>query len=98
MPYCSGFSLVYVIGLVYDNIILLYNTFMTTISVPLPAELLVALEKLVEDGIAANKADAIRKALTAYLEDQAVEAVLHASREPSLRGNLDTLAKKLRGP
>lgn len=71
---------------------------MTTISVPLPAELLIALEKLVEDGVAANKADAIRKALAAYLENQAVEAVLHASREPNLCGNLDTLARKLRRP
>ncbi|MBI2523735.1 ribbon-helix-helix protein, CopG family [Candidatus Peregrinibacteria bacterium] len=71
---------------------------MTTISVPLPAELLIALEKLVEQGIAANKADAIRKALKAYLEDQAVEMVLRASREPNLRGNLDALAKKLRRP
>lgn len=71
---------------------------MTTISVPLPAELLIALEKLVEDGIAANKADAIRKALTAYIEELAVDTVLHASREPNLRGNLDTLAKKLRRP
>lgn len=69
---------------------------MTTISVPLTAELLGALEKLIEQGIAANKADAVRKALQAYLEDQAVEAVLRASREPSLRGNLRTLAKKLR--
>ena len=69
---------------------------MTTISVPLPAELLLALEYLVERGIAANKADAIRKALIAYIEDQAVETVLRASREPSLRGNVDTLAQKLR--
>ena len=69
---------------------------MTTISVPLPAELLLALEQLVAQGIASNKADAIRKALKAYLDNQAVETVLRASREPSLRGNIDTLARKLR--
>ena len=68
---------------------------MTTISVPLPAHLLIALEELVKSGHASNKADAMRKALQKYVEEQAVEDVLRASKEPRLRGNLHALAKKL---
>lgn len=68
---------------------------MTTISVPLPARLLQALETLIKQGGAPNKAEAMRKALERYLEDQAVEAVLKASREPRLKGNLRDLAKKI---
>ncbi len=68
---------------------------MTTISVPLPADLLAALEKLVDQGIVPNKAAAMRKALEKFLEDRAVEAVLLASREPRLSGNLHDLAAEL---
>ena len=68
---------------------------MTTISVPLSADLLKALESLVKRGIAPNKADAIRKALQLYVEQLAVEDVLLASKEPRLSGNLHDLAKKL---
>lgn len=46
-------------------------------------------------GIASNKADAIRKALQKYLEDQAVETVLRASKEPRLKGDIDELASQL---
>ena len=68
---------------------------MTTISVPLSADLLKALETLIREGKASNKADAIRKALQMYLEEQAVQDVLRARKEPSLRGNLHDLARKL---
>ena len=68
---------------------------MTTVSVPLPADMLEALEKLVEQGYAPNKAAAMRKALEKFLEDQAVETVLKASKEPRLAGDLHELAKKL---
>lgn len=68
---------------------------MTTISVPLSADLLLALENLIKQGIASNKADAIRKALKMYVEEQAVEAVLRAEREPTLYGDLDALMKKI---
>jgi hypothetical protein len=44
--------------------------------------------------VAANKADAVRKALDMYLEQQAIEAVLKASKEPRLEGDLDELAKR----
>ena len=68
---------------------------MTTLSVPLPADLLEALEALVKTGKVQNKAAAMRDALKLYLENQAVEAVLKAQTEPTLRGNLDVLAKAL---
>lgn len=67
---------------------------MTTVSVPLPADLLEALELLIER-TDSNKADIFRKALRMYLEEQAVEDVLRASKEPRLKGNLRDLAKKL---
>ena len=68
---------------------------MTTVSVPLPEELIRQIEQLIADGIASNKADAIRKAVKKYLEDQAVERVLRARQEPSLEGDLDELAAQL---
>ena len=82
----------------YDSLIdafLKSDNSMTTISVPLSAELLKALEWLIKEGIAPNKAEAIRKALEKYVEDQAVNAVLRAQKEPRLKGDLDDLARKL---
>ncbi|MEK7137737.1 MAG: ribbon-helix-helix domain-containing protein [Patescibacteria group bacterium] len=67
---------------------------MTTVSVPLSDDMLRHIQELIDRGIAANKADAIRKAVKKYLEDQAVEAVLRARKEPTLEGDLDELAKK----
>ncbi len=79
----------------YDIIILSFHTFTTTISVPLPAQLLRALEDLVKQKRAPNKAAAMRLALEKYLEDEAVQAVLRARKEPSLEGDIDELAAKL---
>lgn len=78
----------------YDIIILFNHICMTTISVPLTADLLQALESFIRHNRGRNKADVMRRALEKYLEDQAVEAVLQAQREPSLRGNFDDLLKK----
>lgn len=68
---------------------------MTTVSVPLSDDMLRHIQELIDRGIAANKADAIRKAVQKYLEDQAVEDILRASKEPRLKGDLDDLAAKL---
>lgn len=68
---------------------------MTTLSVPLPPEMIEGIEKLIEQGVVSNKAEAARIALARYLEDEAVKAVLKATSEPSLDGDLDQLAKKL---
>lgn len=75
----------------YDNFI----KTMSTVSVPLSEEMLKGIKMLVERGIAANMSDAIRQAVKMYLEEQAVNAVLNAAKEPSLKGDLDELAKKL---
>ena len=68
---------------------------MSTLSVPLPDDMLKSLKAIVNQGIAPNMAEAVRQAIRKYLEDQAVEAVLKASKEPRLSGDLDELAKKL---
>lgn len=67
---------------------------MSTLSVPLSPNMLKAIEQLVKNGVAANKADLVRKAIDKFLEEQAIEAVLKASKEPRLAGDLDELAKK----
>ncbi|MDD4319052.1 MAG: ribbon-helix-helix domain-containing protein [Candidatus Peribacteraceae bacterium] len=69
---------------------------MATVSVPLSDDLLRGIDDLIKQGLAANKTDAIRKAVKKYLEDQAVETVLRAEKEPTLYGDLDELVKKLR--
>lgn len=69
---------------------------MTMISVPLTDHLLKALEELIAQGVASNKADAVRKAIQRFVEEQAVEDVLRASREPRLKGDLRKLSKKLK--
>ncbi|MDD3694315.1 MAG: hypothetical protein PHC89_02900 [Candidatus Pacebacteria bacterium] len=68
---------------------------MTTLSVPLNKELEQHVENLVESGYGANKADAVRKAIQAAAEEQAIQAVLKASSEPALSGNLRDLAEKI---
>lgn len=80
----------------YDNIIRSFPSPMTTISVPLNDDQFRRLMDLVAKGVGANKADVLRKALDKLAEDEAVEAVLRASREPRLSGDLDELVKKLR--
>ena len=68
---------------------------MTTLSVPLSGDMLRGIENLIKQGVASNKADLVRKAIDKYLEDQAVEAVLKAMKEPSLEGDIDELADKI---
>lgn len=68
---------------------------MSNVSVPIPDDLLKGLKSMVKQGIAANMSDAIRQAVKMYLEEQAVNAVLKASKQPSLKGDPDKLAKKI---
>lgn len=68
---------------------------MSTISVPLPDDMLKSLKDIVKQGIAPNMAEAVRQAVKKYLEDQAVEAVLRAKEEPDLEGDLDELVRKI---
>ena len=83
----------------YNDIIIYYSISMSTLTVPLTAEISEKIEDLVRRGRAANKADLARRALEKYIEDQAVADVLTAEQEVRdgrvLSGDLDELAAKL---
>ena len=69
---------------------------MTTISVPIPAHMEESLNKLVASGYGSNKADVLRRSLSKAIEDEAVMDVLRASKEPTLKGDLRDLMKKIK--
>ena len=69
---------------------------MATLSIPLSQELESFVNKEVRLGNAESKAAVVRKALRLLAEQEAILAVLKAEQEPSLSGDLDELAKKLR--
>ena len=69
---------------------------MSTLSVPLPPHLEEFVSEQVKRGLASNKADVVRKALRLLREEEAIMAVLKAEKEPTLRGDLRKLAKKLK--
>ena len=68
---------------------------MTTLSVPIPPKLEEFIKNQIKSGNAANKADVVRKALFRMSEEEAVNAVLKAQGEPTLRGDLRELVKKI---
>jgi putative addiction module CopG family antidote len=72
---------------------------MSTLSVPLTPELERFIEQMVKDGRAANKADAVRKAIRRLSEEEAIAAILTSEREIKegkiLRGDLLKLIKKI---
>ena len=68
---------------------------MSTLSVPLTPELEKFIDTQVRSGRASNKADVVRRALTRFSEDEAVEAVLRSAEEPVLKGDLRELMKKI---
>lgn len=68
---------------------------MTTISVPIPPHMEAFIEKHIDEGYATNKADVVRKALTLLAEQRAISDILEAEKEPTLKGDLRELAKKL---
>ncbi len=73
---------------------------MSTLSVPLSAEQEAFIEMLVKQKKAANKADAVRRAIELMAEEEAISAVLQAEKELGegkvLRGDLRELAKKFK--
>ena len=69
---------------------------MSTLSVPLTPKLEEFILEQVRSGRATNKADVVRRALTALSEEEAVQEVLKAMREPIIRGDLRELMKKIR--
>lgn len=68
---------------------------MSTLSIPLPDEMVNQIKSLIKQGAASNMSDFVRKALQQYLEEQAVQTILKADKEPNLKGDIDELAKKL---
>ena len=80
----------------YDKIILNYHTSMSTLSVPLTPKLEEFINDQVKSGRAANKADVVRRALVTLSEEEAVQEVLKAAREPIIRGDIRELMKKFR--
>ena len=69
---------------------------MTTISVPIPSYLEEFIKDQIKSGHASNKAEGFRKALIRLREEEAINDVLEAMKEPSLKGNLDELAKRFK--
>lgn len=70
---------------------------MSTLSVPLTPKLEKFINDQVRSGRAANKADVVRRALTAMTEEEAVQEVLLAQKEiregKGLKGDLRELIK-----
>lgn len=71
---------------------------MSTLSVPLPTHMEEAIGQLVKRGYGSTKAAIARRAITQFLEDEAVLAVLQAEEEIKTgkiaRGDLRRLLKK----
>ena len=68
---------------------------MSTLSVPLTPQLEEAVTRLVKEGYGANKADVVRKAIRRLDEEEAINAILRAQKEVSLKGDLRELLKKI---
>lgn len=66
-----------------------------TKSVPLTRDLEDVVNSLVKKGYAPNKAEVMRKALIFLAEEEVVQDVLRAEKEPILRGDLRELAKRI---
>lgn len=73
---------------------------MSTLSVPLPPNLDEFVRNQVKNGLAANKADVVRKALKLLREEEAINEVLKAEKEVSegklLRGDIRKILKKIK--
>lgn len=71
---------------------------MSTLSVPLPTHIEDAIDQLVKRGYGSTKAAIARRAITQFIEDEAVLSVLQAEQEiregKIVRGNLRQLLKK----
>ena len=68
---------------------------MSTISVPLSKEHIAQLDTLIDQGVAPTRAALMRKALEKLAADKAVEAILRAMHEPTLKGDIQKLLRIL---
>lgn len=70
---------------------------MTTISIPLNAELNDYVDEQVRLGRASSKAELIRRAILKFKEDEFINTILQAEQEirdgKALKGDLDQIAK-----
>ena len=73
---------------------------MSTLSIPIPAQMEESLMNLIKSGYGSNKADVVRRAITRLIEEEAVLTVLRAEKEieegKGLSGDLKELAKQIR--
>jgi len=69
---------------------------MSTLSVPLTPKLEEQINSMIESGYAPTKSEVVRRAIARLAEEEAVQDVLKAMREPLLRGDLRDLMKKIR--
>ena len=73
---------------------------MTTISVPIPENLVDFINQMIAGGVAETKAEVIRQALRKYAEEEAFASVLKSRQEIKegkvLEGNLVDLVKQFR--
>ncbi len=73
---------------------------MTTISVPLPKELLKFIDDQIKAGVAENRSQAVRQALRKISEEKEIEEILKASKEARkgiyYEGDLKDILKKYR--
>ena len=67
---------------------------MNNVSVPLPNNMITNINNLIKKGVASSKAELIRMAISKFIEEQAVNAVLNAEKDPNLAGDLDDLTTK----
>jgi len=68
---------------------------MTTVSVPLDANLANTLDELVL-AYGSNRSAVMRKDLERLAEEEAVNTILRASEEPTLTGDLDNLLTSIK--
>jgi len=71
---------------------------MTTISVPLPKDLLIFIDSVITSGEAENRAQAVRKAIRKMREQIEINEILDASRQikngQAYKGDLKTILKQ----
>ena len=71
---------------------------MTTISIPMPSELLAFIDRIILSGEVENRAQAVRKAVRRMQEQIEIDEILEASRQIqkgiSYKGNLKDILKQ----
>lgn len=74
---------------------------MSTISIPLNAQLEQGMEKLIAEGVADNKASFVRKAIEKFIEQTIIDDIREAEQELKekkyLHGSIRELSDKIHG-